>query len=102
MTTQNYLIIQENVVTNVVIWDGDITSWAPPADAVVFGQEEVVKNTWVWNSASQDWELTGTVTAVAHIGDLWDGTSFSEPKPTDPPQVEATQAQPISNGTQTL
>jgi hypothetical protein len=31
MTTQNYLEVNtENVVDNIIIWDGDINTWTPP------------------------------------------------------------------------
>lgn len=28
---QTYAIIEDSVVTNTVLWDGDITAWQPPA-----------------------------------------------------------------------
>ena len=27
---QNYLIIEQNVVDNIVVWNGDTTQWTPP------------------------------------------------------------------------
>lgn len=32
--TQRYAIIEDGVVTNVILWDGQ-TDWAPPEGAVV-------------------------------------------------------------------
>ena len=34
MTIQSYLIIENNVVTNNVVWDGNIETWQPPVNSV--------------------------------------------------------------------
>ena len=41
MTIQNYLQIQNNVVTNIIEWDGDTQTWTPPEDAIMKVKEKL-------------------------------------------------------------
>jgi hypothetical protein len=79
MTTQNYLQIQNDVVTNIVIWDGG-SDWTPPADATMLVQATTPAMTWQWNGT--DWVLTEVVGAGS-IGFTWDGSilTTNQPKP---------------------
>jgi hypothetical protein len=88
MTTQNYLIIEENIVTNVVDWDGNINTWTPPADSIQL--EQAITPALVWTAVFvdgkiADWVLVETLGA-GQIGFTWDGTVLmtNEPKPAIP------------------
>ena len=93
MTTQNYLMIQENVVTNVCVWDGDSDTWTPPADATMLVQLTTPAMVWGLNADKTDWVLT-EVLGIGDIGFTWDGTVVitNQPKP-------ASIEQPATTGT---
>lgn len=94
-TTQNYLIIEANVVTNVVLWDGDTTQWTPPQGSIALVQATTPAMVWELNVDKTDYVLTEQVGAGS-IGFTWDGTNCitNEPKPAIP-------VQPVTTGTQT-
>ena len=88
MTTQNYLMIEINVVTNVVVWDGNTQTWTPPSDATMLVQSTTPA--MVWESVIVDGKITDYVLTEqlgeAQIGFTWDGTvcTTNEPKPAIP------------------
>jgi hypothetical protein len=96
MTTQNYLVIELNVVTNVCIWDGNTNTWQPPADATMLIQSTTPAMIWELNADKTDYVLTEQMGAGS-IGFTWDGVVCitNEPKPKIP-------VQPVSIGTQVL
>ena len=96
MTTQNYLMIQENIVTNICLWDGDVNTWTPPADATMLILATTPTKIWVLNAEKTEYVLTDSI-GDANIGFTWDGTvaTTNEPQPQVP-------TQPVSEGTQTL
>ena len=47
MTTQNYLIVEANIVTNNVVWDGNTQTWTPPADSIQLIQSTTPSMVWV-------------------------------------------------------
>jgi hypothetical protein len=85
MTTQTYLQVQNDVVTNVCLWDGDVNSWQPPADAVMLVQETTP--CMVWEQVIVDEKVTDfvlkEVIGAGTIDDTWDGsvltTDLSKP-----------------------
>jgi hypothetical protein len=83
MTTQNYLIVKNNVVTNLVMWDGG-SDWTPPTDATMLIQATTPAMIWVLNLnvTPRVFELI-QVEGVGNIGFTWDGTvlTTNEPKP---------------------
>ena len=85
MTTQNYLEIQSNVVTNIVVWDGDTNTWQPPADATMLVQATTPAMVWQWNGTA--WVLTEKI-GQSSIGFTWNGTvlTTNQPEPTVPPK----------------
>lgn len=95
MTTQNYLIVENNVVSNVCVWDGDINTWTPPSDATMLIQADTIAMVWELNTDKTAYVLTEKVGAGA-IGFIWDGSvlTTNEPQPTIP-------TQPTTTGTQT-
>ena len=93
MTTQNYLMVENDVVTNICVWDGDINTWSPPADATMLIQATTPAMVWQLNADKTDWVLT-EVLGVGDIGFTWDGTvvTTNQPKP-------ASIEQPATTGT---
>jgi hypothetical protein len=99
MTTQNYLMIQENVVTNLCMWDGDVNTWQPPQDATMLVY--ATTPTKVWALVDTEYVLVDSI-GNASIGFTWDGSvcTTNEPKPEI--NQEPSENQPTTNGTQTL
>jgi hypothetical protein len=85
MTTQTYLVVENNVVANSVVWDGDINTWTPPADATMLIQEFTEAIIWlpiIVDHQVFDWQLVETLGAGS-IGFTWDGSvlTTNQPKP---------------------
>ena len=98
MTTQNYLVIESNVVTNIVVWDGDTNTWQPPADATMLVQATTPAMVWepiYTNKVITGWQLVEEIGQGA-IGFTWNGTvlTTNEPEPAVP-------VQPVASGVQT-
>ena len=85
MTTQNYLIIENNLVSNVCIWDGDVNTWQPPIDATMLVQATTPAMIWELNSDKTAYVLVEQLGA-GEIGFTWDGTvlTTNQPQPTQP------------------
>lgn len=85
MTTQNYLIIQENVVTNVCLWDGNTEIWTPPTDATMLVQSTTLTKIWQLNTEQTEYVLVDSI-GDADIGFTWDGSvaTTNQPKPNVP------------------
>ena len=82
MTIQNYLIIESDVVTNIVLWDGNTQTWIPPADSIQLVQ--ATTPALIWEQVSMgNYELTEVIGA-GQIGFTWDGSilTTNQPKPT--------------------
>lgn len=94
MTTQNYLIVESNVVTNNVVWDGNPNTWQPPENSIQLVDATTPAMVWQFNDANDDWVLVEVVGAGG-IGFTWNPTTevltTNEPKP-----------KPMTQGTQTL
>ena len=93
MTNQNYLIVENNVVTNNVLWDGDINSWMPPTNSIQLIQSTTNAIVWVGTSIENlpstippTYTITYNLEEVMGIGDIgftWDGSvvTTNQPKP---------------------
>ena len=94
MSIQNYLQIESNVITNIVVWNGDTNIWKPPTDATMLIQSTTPAMVWDYDPATKNWELTEII-GLGNIGFTWDGTvlTTNEPKPVVP-------VQPTTTGTQ--
>jgi hypothetical protein len=93
MTNQNYLMIQENVVSNVCVWDGDTNTWQPPSDATILIQADVPAMVWeevIVDNVIVDYVLAEEL-GEAQIGYTWNGTvcTTNEPKPEIPVTIPA-------------
>lgn len=97
MIIQNYLIIEDNIVTNVCLWDGNTNSWQPPHNSITLIQETTP--TKVWRLVDDEYVLVDSI-GNACIGFTWDGlvAITNESKPDQLVSAD----QPISSGTQTL
>jgi hypothetical protein len=99
---QNYLIVEQNIVTNCVLWNGDTTGWTPPVGSITLIQA---------TTSAMVWKLDTTLTPPSYvlveqigqgkIGFTWDGTvlTTNEPQPQLP--IPA-QDQPTTSGTTTI
>lgn len=98
MTTQNYCAVNEanNVCENICLWDGDTSTWTPPAGYLMLVQATTPAKVWVWNSAIQAWEI-GEQMGAGQIGFTWDGTYLTTnyPQPAPPIQAEVAGAQTL-------
>lgn len=95
MSVQNYLLVENNIVTNSVIWDGDTNTWIPPADSIQLIQSTTPALTWELNAEKTDYVLVESI-GSGTIGFTWDGSILTTNKPK--PEI----VQPVTSGTQTL
>lgn len=99
MTAQNYLMINQstNVVENVCLWDGNPSTWQPPAGYLMLVQATTMALVWMWDAPIKDWVLAQEM-GGGQIGFTWNGTECvtNEPKPEKP------STQPEVTGAQTL
>jgi hypothetical protein len=92
---QNYLIIEDNVVTNLVVWDGG-SDWTPPVNSIQLIASDTNAKVWQLNADKTDYELVEQQ-GIGGIGYAWDGSVLitNKPKPTIP-------VQPTTSGTTTI
>jgi hypothetical protein len=95
MTTQNYLIIENNEVTNICVWDGDTSIWTPPADSIALVQDTTPCMVWTLSSDKSTFVLTEQM-GGGDIGFTWNGTVLT----TNQPQPTSVK-QPSTSGIQT-
>lgn len=78
---QNYLIIENNIVTNIVLWDGNLETWIPPNNSIQLIQKDITAKIWEYTT---EWELIEK-NGRGGIGFIWDGTFLITPdsKPID-------------------
>lgn len=102
MTTQNYLIIESNIVTNVCVWDGDVSTWTPPADSIQLVQATTPALVWSLDTTTSpsSWKLVEQI-GIADIGFIWDGTVCTTNVPKPEPATPAIN-QPTTTGTKTI
>jgi hypothetical protein len=101
--TQNYLIVEQNVVTNVCLWDGDTTKWTPPSGSISLIQSTTPALIWmpvIPTTKPPSWTLQEQTGAGA-IGFTWDGSVLTTNEPQPQPPVAA-ENQPIASGVTTI
>jgi hypothetical protein len=91
MTTQNYLIVETNIVTNNVVWDGNTQTWTPPADSIQLIQAITPAMVWVGTTVENlpatippTYTTTYDLKEVVGAGDIgftWDGTVLTTNQP---------------------
>lgn len=92
--SQDYLIIEQNVVVNVVVWDGDTSKWTPPQGSIALIQAITPAMVWEYDKPNNIYVLT-KVLGAGNIGFTWDGSVVTTNEPQPEPLV-----QPITKGTQ--
>lgn len=94
MTNKNYLIIENNIVTNLVSWDGDTQTWQPPEGSVYLDTELTNAKLWVANDTNSGFELSN-VLGAGQIGFTYDPVEgllmTNDPKPSDERLIPADQ-----------
>lgn len=84
MITQNYLIVESNVVVNNVVWDGNPQTWQPPTGSIQLVDATTPAMVWVevLNNEQKviDYVLEEQVGA-GDIGFTWDGSVLTTNKP---------------------
>lgn len=82
MENKTYLMIQNNVVVNICLWNGDINTWQPPQDTIMLLLENTPSKIWGVNEELKDYILVDSI-GDAGIGFSWDGAFAvtNEPKP---------------------
>lgn len=73
MENKNYLIIESGVVTNEVVWNGDVNIWTPPSGSIALIAESTLARIWEPDQATQQYVLHG-VLGAGNIGFTWDGS----------------------------
>jgi hypothetical protein len=95
MIAQEYLQVENNVVTNNVMWDGDINTWQPPADALMLITANTPAIVWRLDKTvtPNDWILT-EVMGAGSVGFEWDGKRVitNEAKPAPQPKTSGTKS----------
>ena len=78
--TQNYLIIEQNIVINSVIWNGNTAQWTPPQGSIALVQ--TTTPAMIWQLVDSNWVLS-KVLGAGGIGFTWDGSvlTTNQPKP---------------------
>lgn len=91
MTAQIYLIVEANVVTNTVLWDGNTETWSPPQESIPLIAETTPAIIWepVYDDQPKPQVIDYVLQEVmgqGGIGFTWDGTvlTTNEPKPPIP------------------
>ena len=100
--TQNYFIIEQNIVTNLVVWDGDTSVWTPPQGSIAIVQATTPAKIWKSDTTTipTTWKLV-EVMGAGGIGFTWDGTVLTTNQP-EPTPVLASIDQPTTFGTATI
>jgi hypothetical protein len=93
MTIQNYLVVENNIVTNVVIWDGNTNTWQPPSNATMLIQATTPALIWQSDNLIPPAWILVEVMGVGNIGFTWNNTvlTTNQPKPIKPPVTSGTQ-----------
>lgn len=99
---QNYLIIENNIVTNIVDWDGNTNTWKPPSNSIQLIQKNVPAMVWELNLdlIPPSYVLEKEM-GVGGIDYTWDGSvlTTNEPQP-QPPTPAKDQA--VATGLQII
>ena len=86
MTTQNYLMIENNIVNNIVVWDGDVNTWQPPAYATMLVQATTPAIVWDLNTAMPPIYVLVEEMGAGGVGFTWNGTVLTTNQP-DPSAI---------------
>lgn len=65
--TKNYLMIENNAVVNICVWDGNTETWQPPINVVMLDKETTPTKVWDFDKSIKDFVLVDSV-GNAEIG----------------------------------
>ena len=79
-----YIVDDNNLCVNIIVWDGDTSKWKPPVNTIVLNASTTPVFQWGLDDQLNDWVyiesyLTGSV------GFTWDGNHLVTNKPKPPP-----------------
>ena len=95
MTAQNYLMVENNIVTNAIVWDGDVAKWQPPADATMLIAATTPAMIWELTTEEPYTYVLVEVMGDGGIGFTWNGVVLT----TNQPKPEYTPPEPIPTTT---
>jgi len=79
---QNYLIIENNVVNNIVLWNGNTSQWTPPSGSIALIQATTPAMVWVIDyTVTPNTASLQEVVGAGEIGFTWDGTVLTTNQP---------------------
>jgi len=78
---KNYLVIENGIVVNAVVWDGNTETWTPPENLILMAEDAAKVKGWSWNAGIKDWEAYVADNVQPGIGFAWDGEFLIQPKP---------------------
>lgn len=83
---KTYLILENNVVVNTCVWDGDVNTWQPPQGVTLLLLQETTP-TKIWAEVDKQFVLIDSV-GDARVGFTYDGavctTNDEKPEVTTP------------------
>lgn len=95
MIEKDYYVVENNVVTNIVLWDGNIQTWQPPVGAIMLERATTPVMVWKFLEVIAEEEIAGHTVitgewkyveeiGLGSVGFTWDGTKLitNEPDPT--------------------
>ena len=75
---QDYLIIENNVVTNIATWNGDTSIWTPPAGSIALVKSITPAMIWIPDtSVTPSIYTLQEVIGAGEINFTYDGTSVT-------------------------
>ena len=80
MTIKTYFIVENNIVTNRVVWDGDVNTWQPPEGSIQLVDSETLAKLWEldYEATPMDFVLKEYV-GQGDIGFIWNGSFLMTP-----------------------
>jgi hypothetical protein len=104
MTDKTYLLVENNVVTNVVVWDG-LSDWIVPNGMIALDQDTTPTMVWTVPTATTA-SVLEPIMGIGAIGYTWNGSTLStgqtQPVYVAPPLKAAGANQPQTTGTTTI
>jgi phenylpyruvate tautomerase PptA (4-oxalocrotonate tautomerase family) len=96
MTTQNYFVVEENTVNNLVVWDGDVNTWQPPANATMLVADTTPAMVWEITTDKPPTYVLVEEIGQGDIGFTWNGSVLTTNQPMPTP-IPAAENQPTTN-----
>jgi hypothetical protein len=96
MTNQNYFVVEENTVNNLVVWDGDVNTWQPPANATMLVVDTTPAMVWEITTDKPPTYVLVEKIGEGGIGFTWNGSVLTTNQPMPTP-ISAAKYQPTTN-----